>query len=50
MLPPSASLPVPGDDARLHAALNPEADYEIAGDERLVLLARGPGPAFDPCS
>ncbi len=37
-----------GDDARLHAALNPEADYEIAGDERLVLLARGPGPAFDP--
>jgi hypothetical protein len=36
------------EDGRLHAALNPEADYEIAGDERLVLLARGPDPGFDP--
>ncbi len=31
----------------MHAALNPEADYEIAGDERLVLLARDADPRLD---
>jgi hypothetical protein len=36
------------DGKRLHAALNPEPDYEVAGDERLILLARGPRSAFDP--
>lgn len=32
----------------LQAALNPEADYEIAADERLVLLASYPDPKPDP--
>jgi hypothetical protein len=36
-----------GDDRRLQAAINPEADYEIAEDERLVLLAGGPDPDMD---
>ena len=35
------------DGTRLSAALNPEPAYEIAGDERLVLLARGPAPVVD---
>ena len=34
------------DDRRMHAALNPEPDYEIAPDDRLVLLARYPDPAY----
>ena len=34
------------DDRRMHAALNPEPDYEIAPDDRLVLLARYPNPSY----